>query len=187
MDFAGAAMHALEKWAARIDRFNEVTGRAVAWLSLLLVLVTAAVAVLRYSFAVGWIWMQDAYLWAFAASFMLGSAYTLRHEKHVRVDTLYGSRGPRFRAWVDLLGTVFFLLPMLAVIFWFSLPYVADSWRSRESSLDAGGLPYVFLLKTVLLVFCIPLAAQGLALAARSALVLAGRPGAARAEAEGPR
>src|SRR5687768_11912849 len=150
-------MLSLQSLADGIDRVNERLGHALSWLVLFTVAAAAAVAVLRYAFSFGWVWMQDAYVWANAVLFMMGAAYTLLLDKHVRVDFFYGSRGPRFKAAVDLFGAVVLLLPTIVVIFAYSFPYVLVSWLRREASLDVGGMPGVFLLKTVLLAFCVPL------------------------------
>ena len=171
-------MMRLGRLAIGIDNANEWFGRAVSWLTLLLVLITVLVALLRYLFAIGWVWMQDAYLWVNGAMFMLGAGYTLLHEKHVRVDFFYTNMQSRWRAGVDLFGVFVFLLPTLGVIFWLSYPYVRGSWQRLEGSLDAGGLPALFLLKTVLLVFCIPLAAQAVSLAIKSLLIILDHPAA---------
>ena len=164
----------LESLANHIDAVNDRIGRGVAWLCLLLVAITATVAVLRYAFSLGWVWMQDAYLWANGTMFMLGAAYTLLHDRHVRVDFLYVNFRPRTQALVNLLGSAFFLFPTLAMIAWVSFPYVRGSWRRLEGSLEAGGLPGVFLLKSVLLLFCLLLALQGISFVIRNALVFAG-------------
>lgn len=175
---SGGRLRRLAALADGIDRVNDGLGRALSWLTLALALLTAAVAVLRYLFATGWVWMQDAYLWIFGTMIFMGAAYTLLHDRHVRVDFLYNLRGRRFRAAVDLAGALIFLCPTIILLIWVTYPYVRLSWLRMETSLEAGGLPGVFLLKSVLLLFCLPLAAQGLSLAIRSLLVLLGyRPG----------
>ncbi len=158
-----------------IDRLNETVGRGVAWLTLAMVLITFAVVVLRYIYAVGWVWMQESYVWLHGVVFMLGAGYTLLHRGHVRVDIFYRPASARHRAWVDLLGSLFLLLPVVTLIFAVSFGYVLDSWSRLEESREAGGLPGLFLLKTVILGFCVLMGLQGLALAGRSLLTLAGR------------
>lgn len=169
-------MDRLETLADAIDRFNDAAGRALAWLVPALVALTASVAILRYAFSAGWIWMQDAYLWTFGTLVLMGAGYTLLHDRHVRVDFLYNLAGPRRRALIDLFGVVFLLIPTVLLIAWASYPYVRNSWLRLEGSLEAGGLPGVFLLKSVLLLFCVPLLAQAVSLGLRCVLVLAGRP-----------
>lgn len=165
-------MHWLEKTADSIDRVNDSIGRALSWLVLLLVAVTASVAVLRYVFAAGWVWMQDAYLWISGSMILLAAGYTLLHDKHVRVDFLYVRKSEKFRALVNLFGALFLLLPTVCFIGFISFPFVYRSWERLEGSLEAGGLPGIFLLKSVLILFCLPLATQALSMIARSLLVL---------------
>jgi TRAP-type mannitol/chloroaromatic compound transport system permease small subunit len=168
-------MSALAALAGVIDRMNEAIGRAVSWLTLLMVLLAFTVVVLRYVFSIGFVGLQESYVWLHGLVFMLGAGYTLLHESHVRVDILYRDAGPRFKAWVDLAGGAFLMLPILAVIAYVSWPYVADSWSRLEGSREAGGLPGLFLLKSAIIVFCVLTGLQGLSLMLRSFLVLAGR------------
>lgn len=178
-------MRWLERTADSIDRVNDGIGRAISWLVLLLVLITAGVAILRYLFATGWVWMQDAYLWVNGAMILLAAGYTLLHDKHVRVDFLYVKKSERFRALVDLFGALFLLLPTVAFIAIASFPFVYRSWERLEGSLEAGGLPGVYLLKSVLVLFCIPLALQAFSIVARRLLFLTGRGGGKGEEPEG--
>ncbi len=157
-----------------IDWINERVGRVVSWLTLTMVIVTFLVATLRYLFNIGWVWMQESYVWMHGTVFMVAMGYTLLHEGHVRVDIFYRSSSEKFKAFVDLVGTLFLLLPTVAIISWVAIPYVALSWHRLEQSREAGGLPGLFLWKTTMLVFCILLGLQGLALAVRSLLVLTG-------------
>lgn len=161
-------MHLLLAIADRIDRVIDQLGHVLCWLVGFTVVVCAAVAALRYSLGLGWVWMQDVYVWANAAVFMLGAAPTLLHGKHVRVDFIYGARGRVFRSVVDIFGSVFLLMPTVVAIAVLSTPYVRDSWQRLEGTPDVGGMPGVFVLKSIMLVFCIPLAAQGISLAIRS-------------------
>jgi len=168
-----------------IDRANESIGRGVAWLTLLMVLVTFVVVVLRYVFSFGWVWLQESYVWMHGVVFMVGAGYTLLHNGHVRVDIFYRPAGTRYKALVDLVGAFVLLLPMVVLVFSFGFDYVVSSWAMLEESREAGGLPGLFLLKSIILVFCVLTALQGLSLAARSALVLGGHPEFV-AEAEKP-
>jgi TRAP-type mannitol/chloroaromatic compound transport system permease small subunit len=169
-------MDLLAALARRIDRLNEAVGRAVSWASLAMVVIAGFVVVARYGFAWGRVWLQESYVWLHGTLFMLGAAYTLRHDAHVRVDIFYRPAGARFKAWVDLLGSLFLLAPVVVYVAIVSLPYVIHSWLGLEASREAGGLPALFLLKTVILLFCGLILLQGLALAARSFLVLRGHP-----------
>lgn len=123
------------------------------------------VVVLRYQFDLGWIWMQESVVWMHAAVFMLAAAYTLQHDEHVRVDIFYRELSRRRRAWVDIAGTLLFLLPMMVFLIIVGWDYAAESWRNSEGSREAGGLPYPFmpLLKSVIPVTAGLLAVQGVA------------------------
>jgi TRAP-type mannitol/chloroaromatic compound transport system permease small subunit len=164
-----------------IDRLSDLTGRATAWLTLVMTLVTFVVVVLRYAFDAGYIWIQESVTWMHALVFMLGAAYALRYEEHVRVDIFYRRMTPRGRAWVDAAGVILFLFPLCAYIAFESWDFVKASWAIREASRESGGLPYPFvpLLKSVLLVMPVLLALQGLSLLVRSVGLLRRRDGAA--------
>jgi TRAP-type mannitol/chloroaromatic compound transport system permease small subunit len=166
----------LSEFAKRLGIINEWTGRAVAWLTLLMVIITFTVVVLRYGFDLGSIAMQESIIYLHALNFMLGGAYTLKHDAHVRVDIFYQQMGPRRQAWVDLLGTLLLLLPVCGFIFWASWGYVADAWAVREASGEAGGLPFVYLLKSTLLLMPSLLIIQGAAIIMTSVLILRGKP-----------
>jgi TRAP-type mannitol/chloroaromatic compound transport system permease small subunit len=168
-------VNALAGFVRLVDRVNEALGRGIAWLTLAMVLITFVVVVLRYVFSVGFVWMQESYVWLHGVVFMAGAGYTLLHEGHVRVDIFYRHKGPRYKAWVDLLGVLALLMPVVILIWVVAWPYVLVSWERFEESREAGGLPGLFLLKSVILVFCLALGLQGLSLAARSLLILTGR------------
>jgi TRAP-type mannitol/chloroaromatic compound transport system permease small subunit len=170
-------MTGLAAFVRLIDRLNDAVGRGVAWLTLAMVLITFAVVLLRYVFAIGWVWMQESYVWLHGIVFMLGAGYTLLHNGHVRVDIIYSSASPRYKSVIDLFGSLVLLLPLVVVVFLVSFQYVMASWLKLEESREAGGLPGLFLLKTVILAFCVLLGLQGLALAGRSLLTLAGKEG----------
>lgn len=168
-------MDALAGFVRTIDKINETVGRAVSWLTLAMVLITFAVVVLRYVFSLGWVWMQEFYVCLHGIVFMVGAGYTLLHNGHVRVDIFYRPATDRYRALVDLCGAILLLAPMIVMVFIGSWDYVIRSWAGLEESREAGGLPGLFLLKSVLWIFCLLVAAQGLSLAARSILILNGR------------
>ena len=165
----------LQQLAASLDRLAEATGRIIAWLTLAMVLITFGVVVLRYLFNSGSIALQESISYLHAAVFMLGAAYTLRHDGHVRVDIFYQRCSPVARAWIDLLGTVLLLFPVCGFIFASSLDYVSASWAIHEGSREAGGLNGVFLLKTAIPVMAL-LILQGCAMVLRSLLVIGGHP-----------
>lgn len=155
-----------------LDGVAEWTGRTVAWLTLAMVLATVAVVILRYAAGVGLIWLQESVNWMHAAVFMLGAAYTLKADEHVRVDVLYRQMGPRARAAVNLAGTLLFVLPLCVYLVVESWDYVGMSWRIAERSREAGGLPMIYLLKSLIPLMAVLLAAQGIAGGLRAWLTL---------------
>lgn len=170
-----AVAEALVGFIRMVDGLNRRIGRVVGWLTLGTVLVCAAVVLLRYVLKIGFIWMQELYVWIHACVFMLGAGYALLLDKHVRVDLWFQRQPARTRAWVEIAGCVVFLLPWIGALAWVSVPYVARSWAILEASSQSGGLPGLFLLKAVVPAFCVLFGLQGLARAARAALLLMGR------------
>ena len=159
-----------------IDRIIAVIGRIAAWGVLVVVLVEFTVVLLRYGFGIGSIWLRETVVYAHAALFMLAAAWTLAAGGHVRVDIFYARTSARHKAWVDLLGTAFFLLPFMAALLFLSLPYVARSWAILERSRETSGLPLVFVLKTLIPGFAALMLLQGASLAIRAWLTLADEP-----------
>jgi TRAP-type mannitol/chloroaromatic compound transport system permease small subunit len=143
-----------------------------------MVATTLLVVVLRYAFGQGSIALQESVMYMHGLVFMLGIPFALKEDAHVRVDLLYARLSGRGRAWVDLIGHLSALLPVAAVVFFYSQDYVAAAWRIREGSPEVGGLPGIFLLKTLIPLTAVLLALQGLAGIARCVLVLRGRTGA---------
>jgi TRAP-type mannitol/chloroaromatic compound transport system permease small subunit len=152
-----------------VDRLSAAVGRLVAWLTVVMVVGTVLIVLLRYLLDSGFIWMQESVTWMHAAVFMLGAAWALRTGDHVRVDVFYKQMTPRYRGWVDLLGNLFFLLPLCGYIFFESLPYVQQSWEIGERSREASGLPGLFLLKTLIPLTALLLALQGVSDMVRAA------------------
>lgn len=182
-------MNSLNALIRVLDAVTEATGRFAALFSLLLVLVTCYVVITRYGFNIGSIAVQETLTYCNALLFMLGAAWTLKHDGHVRVDIFYGRLSARGRLWIDLFGALFLLLPVSIFIIWISWDYVLASWRIREQSGDTGGLPWVYLLKTLIPVLGLSLILQGLAEILRllGRLIEGGRqPGSGTAADEGP-
>ena len=137
-------------------------GKGVAWLTLLMVLLTFTIVVLRYGFNLGWIWLQESLVYLHVAVFSIAIAWTLQVDGHVRVDIFYNDMPVKKRALVDFLGTIIFLIPFCIFLLVIAWPYVANSWKLLESSREAGGLPLVFLLKSLILVLPALLLGQAL-------------------------
>ena len=168
-----------------IDGINTVVGHVLAWAALVLVLNVFAVVVLRYVFNMGEVFMTETYVWTHAYIFMLGAGYTLLHEGHVRIDLIYAGASTRYKAVINILGTLFLAFPVL----WLFYNRGADFfWRalvSNESSPEAGGLPAIFVLKAAIPIMAVLFALQFVSLMLKSVLVLAGQAPEGPQETEG--
>ena len=161
--------------ARLIDASNTRFGQACAWLTLFLVIGTAIVVVLRYGFGIGATALQEAVLYGHALVFMGASAWVLQRNGHVRVDIFYQKFSGRRQALVEVLGNLLFLLPLCLFLGFSSWDYVANSWATLEASSESGGLKFVYLQKSIILVLVVSLVLQGLADLIKSAYLLAGR------------
>ena len=136
----------------------------ISWLTLVMVLLTFSIVILRYFFNWGLVSMQEAVTYLHVTVFMLGAAYTLKHNAHVRVDIIYQAVSPRTRAWIDFFGTLLLLLPVTEFIISSSWDYVAKSWEIHESSMNSGGLEYVYLLKSTMIIMASLLRLQAISM-----------------------
>jgi TRAP-type mannitol/chloroaromatic compound transport system permease small subunit len=153
----------LNKLIHIINNINEFIGRTIAWCLLAMVAITFLNVVLRYGFSLGSIAVQESVIYLHAFVFMLALAYTYKHDAHVRVDVFYANFSATQKAWVDLLGTVILLLPFCFYVAISSWEYTHNSWKLWESSAEAGGLPFVYILKTLIPVMPLLLALQAIA------------------------
>lgn len=151
-----------------IDKASETIGRLTGWVALALVLVQALVVLLRYVFGLGFTWMQESILYFHAMLFLLGGGYCLLHDGHVRVDVLLERLPVRQRALVNALAALFLIFPFCLLIGFYSWDYVLASWSILEGSRQSGGLPLVFILKSLIFAFVILLGLQGLSLLLKS-------------------
>jgi len=160
-----------------IENIAEWTGRAVSWLVLAMVLLIAYDVTMRYLFQAGSVALQELEWHLFALLFLLGAAYTFKHDGHVRVDIFYHGRrmSDRGRAWIDLLGGLFLLIPFCLLIIISAFPFVETAFVMHEGSPDPGGLPYRFLLKASIPLAFVLILLQGLAHMLRSAHRLFGK------------
>lgn len=142
---------------------SEWSGRAVSWCTLLVVLLTFYVVVMRYVFNSGSIAIQELSMYGFAMIFLFGISYTLKYDEHVRVDIFYQKFSNTTKCWVNLFGHLFLLIPVAIFIFVMSFNYVQNSWAIHEESPEAGGLAYVYLLKSGILALSVLLLIESLA------------------------
>lgn len=159
-------------FANRIDRLNTAIGRAVAWLVIVVVVLQFVLVVARYLFGLGSVWLSETVIYAHATLFMLAAAWTLHTGGHVRVDIFYADASARTKALIDLVGALLLLLPFMLVLIWLSVPYAARSWAILEHSQEASGLPIVFALKTLIPLFAVLMALQGVAQAIHAVAAL---------------
>ena len=144
---------------AGLSTLTSVIVRPLRWLALIMVLLTFAIVILRYALNSGGVLLQESIMYLHGTLFMLAIALGVGNNTHVRVDILYSRRSPEQQAWIDLVGHILFLLPVAGFMIWVSLPYVSNSWQILEGSSEVGGIPGVFLLKTLIpltgaLLFC---------------------------------
>ncbi len=154
-----------------IDTLTETIGKAISWFTLAMVLLTFLIVLLRYGFNIGWIGLQESVLYFHGLVFMLGAAYTLKHDEHVRVDIFYQKFSVKHKALVNMFGSLFLLLPVCIFIFVISIDFVSTAWRIMEKSPEAGGLPFVYLGKSYLLLLAVFMSLQGIAEFMRNMLI----------------
>ena len=152
----------LDKLSLFIGSINRIAGYLCAFLVVLMTLNVFLVVVLRYLFGISFIWMQETYVWMHAFIFMLGAGFTYLNDDHVRIDIIYRSSSQIYKTIVDLVGIIFFIFPLLYIIWIFSYPFVYKSWQMNEISREAGGLSMLFLLKFAILLFVILLFLQAI-------------------------
>lgn len=163
--------------ASKLEKVTRLIGWLAATLSVVMVVVTSIIVVERYWLESGSISLQESVTFMHAALFMLAAAYTLAAGDHVRVDIFYGQMSARGKALVDLLGTLVLLLPFCAFLIWSSWEYVELSWRIREASQEAGGLPFPFpvIMKSFIPLTGVLLGIQGIVIILRSSVELGAR------------
>lgn len=158
-----------------VERLNLLIGRSLSWLTLVMVLVYFLIVLLRYWFDFGSIAMQESVTYLHAMVFMGAAAWTLQADGHVRVDIFYGKFSNAGKAVVNLFGSLFLLLPFAGALLLFSWEYVGAAWARQETSAEPGGLPWLYLLKTLILVMAVQLILQAVAEAVKAWQILRGQ------------
>ncbi len=165
-------MHTLYRIANAIDALNTRVGNAIAWTAFAMVLIQFAVVILRYVFAFSNTALSESIWYLHGLLFMIGAGYTLLYDGHVRVDVFYREASQRYKAWVDLLGSMLFIIPLCILTVWLSWGYVINAWRVLEGSTELAGLPLIFLYKTVIWAFALFVGLQALSIAIKALLYL---------------
>lgn len=155
-----------------LDAINEYAGRLCSWATLFMVVLICIEVILRYVFSKSIIWMVELEIYFFAASFLLASGYALKYDKHVRVDVFYTTWSERKKAWTNLFGCIFFLIPWCVIAILGSYKYALISWRIGEVSQQPGGLPSVYLLKSIVVIGFLLLLLQAISLSLKSILTI---------------
>ncbi len=164
----------LKKFCSFVDTTNEWVGKGVSWITLLLVLVVFVDVVMRYLFKTSFVFTQELEWHLFGFIFLLGAGYTLLHDGHVRVDIIYQQLNMRNRAWVNLIGVIFFLIPGCVLVILTSWKFVSNSFSIMEGSPDPGGIPFRFIIKGAITVGYVLLLLQGLSMGVHSFLQIIG-------------
>jgi TRAP-type mannitol/chloroaromatic compound transport system permease small subunit len=162
----------MERMADGLDVINRTVGHVVRWLALLMVLVQFGIVVLRYVYGMSSIALNESVLYMHATLFMLGAGYTLLVDDHVRVDIFQARASARGQAVIDVFGHILLLIPSMLVLLYWSFPSVRNAWSIYEGAISVGGIPAVFLLKTLIPAFCILLVVQSLACLLRNLIRL---------------
>ena len=179
MHFQGSKNMHFHRLANLADCINKCVGSAIAWLTLIMMLTTVGIVLLRYLFQTGnLIFLQESVIYMHSACFLLGAGWTLGRGGHVRVDVFYRRWSTRARAWIDAIGTLVFLFPFAFFILFSSLGFVSQSWAIGETSAEPGGIPALYLLKTMIPAMAILLILQGVAELIRNAAILISGPDA---------
>jgi TRAP-type mannitol/chloroaromatic compound transport system permease small subunit len=165
----------MNRFAEFIDWLNATIAHGVRWLALMMVITTLVIVIMRYLFEVGAIGLQESVMYMHGALFLLAIAYGIKQDTHVRVDLVYSRFSQTRRDWVNLIGHILFLLPVAILLLVTSVPYVMASWRVLEGSAEVGGIPAIFLLKTLLPVMASLLLLQGLSQCCKTILTLHSR------------
>lgn len=158
-----------------IDALTAVIGKTASWLTLMMIVVTSGLVIARYGFNKYSIPVQESVQYMHAAVFLLGAAWALQADGHVRVDIFYRGFSPRKKALANIFGTLLFLFPFFIMMLYFSWGYMLQSWQGHENSSQAGGLPYVYVLKTLMPLFAGLMLLQGAAELLRNILILCGK------------
>lgn len=158
--------------AGYIDALNRAVAMGLRWFVLAMVLIQFGIVIGRYVFGVNSIWVQESVLYLHATLFMLAAGFTLLVDKHVRVDIFYAKAKATTRRRIDIAGHLLLLLPAMATLAWWSWPSVRNSWKIFEGPISVGGIEAVFLLKSLIPLFCLLLVLQSLAILLR---LLAGK------------
>lgn len=171
----------MKQIAVVIDLVNDRIGRVICWGILLMVILQFAVVIARYVFSTSMlfgipaVWLQEGVVYLHGITILLGTSYAMLWNKNVRVDILYEKASPRVQDLTEFFGSLLFVLPLCFVIGWSAMPNVTIAWMVKEGSLEPNGIPLRYVLKGLVLVFCVLVSAQAVSTMIKSFLRLTGR------------
>ena len=154
------------------DKSNKVIGEYVSWFIVFMVIIQLTIVMARYIFGVGFLKLQELLIYLHGLSFTLAAGYTLLSDEHVRVDLIYRASSDKYKSVINILGSLFFLIPFCLITYSTSFPYVERSWKILEGSTETSGLNAVFLLKTALIIFPLLLLIQAISIIYRNIKVI---------------
>ena len=154
------------------EKSNKVIGEYVSWLIVLMVNIQLTIVMARYIFGIGFLKLQELLIYFHGLSFTLAAGYTLLSDEHVRVDVIYRSSSDKYKSVINILGSLFFLIPFCLITYSTSFPYVERSWKILEGSPETSGLNAVFLLKTALIIFPLLLLIQAISIIYRNIKII---------------
>ena len=167
-------MDGIAKLARGIDAVNEWIGKICSWATLTLVLVQFAIVMINYLYSEGIIAVQESLTYMHSLVFLGAAGYTLLHNGHVRVDIFYSNMSEKGKAYINLIGTLVILFPVLICIGIYAMPFVGQSWQILEGSQETSGLHLVYILKSMILLFVASTFIQGISISLHSLLVIMG-------------
>ena len=150
------------------EKSNKVIGEYISWFIIFMVIIQLIIVMARYIFGIGFLKLQELLIYLHGLSFTLAAGYTLLNDEHVRVDLIYRPSSDMYKSIINILGSLFFLIPFCLITYSTSLPYVKRSWKIFEGSPETSGLNAVFLLKTALIIFPLLLLIQAVSIIYRN-------------------
>ena len=150
------------------EKSNKVIGEYISWFIIFMVIIQLIIVMARYIFGIGFLKLQELLIYLHGLSFTLAAGYTLLNDEHVRVDLIYRASSNMYKSIINILGSLFFLIPFCLITYSTSLPYVKRSWKIFEGSPETSGLNAVFLLKTALIIFPLLLLIQAVSIIYRN-------------------
>ncbi|MDQ3394983.1 MAG: TRAP transporter small permease subunit [Bacteroidota bacterium] len=163
----------LRKISIHIDKLIEIFGKVASWFTSLLVVLICYDVLMRYVFNQSSAKVSELEWYAFSLIFLLGAGYAFKHDRHVRVDVFYSNFSKKVKAFVDLAGTLLFLIPFCVIVIVLSIKFALNSYNIQETSPDPGGWPFLFIIKSAIPVGFFLLLMQAISVLCKNILIMA--------------